>query len=322
MSTAKTNPERSLKIQSAPAAEAPRRALLRYFGGKWAIAPWVIDHLPPCRIYVEPFGGAASVLLRKARSPVEVYNDLDEEIVGIFEVMQDPLRCAELVRRLRRTPYSRVQFERAFQPSRDAVGRAQRAIVRAYQAFHHEALFNPRKTTFADARHRTGGSKSREWVSYPRGLAAIHRRLQGVVIERRDALEVIRAQDTPQTLFFVDPPYLPSTRSDSGYRCELSLAQHVELLERLKVVQGMVVLAGYPSELYDELLAGWGRVERPARAAGSMRARREVLWLSPSAVRALKVAGMGGDVKGVIHRVASMPRESAKASGKKRQNAR
>jgi len=64
----------------------PTRSLLRYFGGKWAIAPWVLSHLPPHRIYVEPFGGAASILLRKPRSRIEVYNDLDEEIVGIFRI--------------------------------------------------------------------------------------------------------------------------------------------------------------------------------------------------------------------------------------------
>jgi len=112
--------------------EVPTRSLLRYFGGKWAIAPWVLSHLPPHRIYVEPFGGAASILLRKPRSCVEVYNDLDEEIVGIFQTVQDPRQCQALMLRLRRTPYSRRVFETAFQSSRDPIIRAQRAIVRAY----------------------------------------------------------------------------------------------------------------------------------------------------------------------------------------------
>lgn len=264
--------------------ETPTRAALRYFGGKWAIAPWVLAHLPAHRIYVEPFGGAASVLLRKPRSKIEVYNDLDEEISGIFMVLQDPVQCAALVRRLKRTPYSRAQFELAFKSNADPVIRAQRAIVRAYQSFHHESLFNPKKTTFADARHRSGSAKSHEWVSYPRGLGAIHRRLQGVVIERRDALAVIKAQDTPDTLFFVDPPYLPATRSSSGYRHELDTAQHVALLETLKTVKGMVVLSGYPSALYDQALAGWQRVERQHSAAGSDRPRTEVMWISPAAV--------------------------------------
>lgn len=268
--------------------DAPHRSVLRYFGGKWAIAPWVLQHLPPHRVYVEPFGGAASVLLRKPRSRIEVYNDLDEEIVGIFQVIQRADTCAALVRRLHRTPYSRAEFERAFLATTDSVERAARAIIRSFMAFHHEALFNARKTTFADARHRTGNhSKAREWATYPRSLSAVRRRLRGVIIERRDAQEVIGVQDTPDTLFFVDPPYLPATRSKSGYRHELDTDQHVALLEKLLAVQGRVVLAGYPSDLYDGMLHGWRRVERPHRASGSARLRTEVLWINPAAQRAL-----------------------------------
>ena len=92
------------------------RSALRYFGGKWAIAPWVMAHQPPCRIYVEPFGGAASVLLRRPVSPVEVYNDLDEEIVGIFRVLQDPNLCAALIRRLRRTPMPALSLSAPLSP--------------------------------------------------------------------------------------------------------------------------------------------------------------------------------------------------------------
>jgi len=265
--------------------EHPTRALLRYFGGKWAIAPWILSHLPPHRIYVEPFGGAASILLRKPRSKVEVYNDLDETIVGILRTVQDPRQCQLLMRRLRRTPYSRSEYERAFQGSVDPVVRAQRAVVRAYQSFHHESLFGLRKTCFASAKHKRGSScKAHEWASYPRSLMAICRRLQGVVIECQPACEVIRTQDAPDTLFFIDPPYVPCTRSKSGYRHEMTEAEHVALLEQLRQVKGMVVLAGYPSKLYDSMLSDWQRLERPHRALASARPRTEVLWLSPHTV--------------------------------------
>lgn len=277
-----------LALRSDPSG--PKRSLLRYFGGKWAIAPWVMQHLPADhRIYVEPFGGAASVLLRKPRSKIEVYNDLDEEIVGIFNVVQDPVQCAALIRRLRRTPYSRCDFERSFLPTSDPIVRAQRAIIRCFMAFHHGSLFDPKKRTFADARHKTGHSKSHEWVSYPRHLVAIQKRLSGVIIERRDALDVMRAQDSPDTLFFVDPPYEPSTRSDTGYRHELDETQHVALLERLRTLKGMVVLAGYPSGLYDTVLHDWHRVHRQHYAAGSTTPRTEVLWISPSAAAKLQI---------------------------------
>jgi DNA adenine methylase len=262
------------------------RAALRYFGGKWALAPWIIAHIPPHRVYVEPFGGAASVLLRKPRSRVEFYNDLDEEIVGIFRVLQDTDQCRELFRRLHRTPYARREFERAFQSSADSIERARRAIVRAYMSFHHEALFNARhKTIFSNAHHRKGGSsKGREWMGYPRTLAVVCRRLRGVIIECRDARRVIADQDTPDALFFVDPPYVKSTRSHGGYRHELSDDDHVALLSQLRAIQGRATVCGFACALYDDLLHDWTRLTHSHyAAAGGMgsQKRTEVLWIKP-----------------------------------------
>ncbi|MDR0673310.1 MAG: DNA adenine methylase [Zoogloeaceae bacterium] len=261
------------------------RSALRYFGGKWAIAPWIIEHMPEHRVYVEPFGGAASVLLRKPRSKVEIYNDLDDEIVGLFRILQSPDRCRELVRILKRTPYARREFEQAFLQTADPLIRAQRAIIRAYMSFHHTALFNPGKNTFANARHRqkTGHCKAFEWNTYPRHLAHVCRRLRGVVIDHLDALDVIRVQDTADALFFVDPPYVASTRcKGSCYRHEMSDGQHLAFLALLKTVRGRVMISGYASALYDDTLAGWQRLTRKHYAAASgAKDRTEVLWISP-----------------------------------------
>lgn len=250
-----------------------RRPALRYFGGKWMLAPWIIENMPPHQVYVEPFAGGASVLIRKPRSATEIYNDLDGEIVGIFRVIQ----------LLKRTPYSRAEYLLAFEPSRDPVIRAQRAIIRAYMSIHHIALFDMSKSSgFASAR----GHES--WTRYPRCLSAVCKRLQGVVIEQRDAFRVIDLNDSLETLFFVDPPYLPSTRcsGDARYRNELSDTDHVRLLERLNAIQGRAMISGYPSKLYDEMLDGWERLEKPhfARANGSRKAI-EVLWISPQKKR-------------------------------------
>jgi DNA adenine methylase len=271
---------------------APTRALLRYFGGKWAIAPWVLAHLPAHRIYCEPYGGAASILLRKPRSKIEVYNDLDEEIVGIFRVVQDPVTCRALMRRLRRTPYARGEFERAFAASSDPVVRAQRAITRSFMAFHPDALLNPRNKSFSHARYLSGGtSMAREWMTYPRSLVAICQRLQGAIIEYCPALNVIGTEDADDTLFFIDPPYLHATRSGGAfYRHEMIKADHRAMLERLRSVKGLVVLAGYASELYDHALHDWRRITRPHHAAGSRKPCIEMLWINPGAAQSLCLA--------------------------------
>ncbi|MCL1960582.1 MAG: DNA adenine methylase, partial [Desulfovibrionaceae bacterium] len=185
---------------------------------------------------------------------------------------------------LTRTPYSRREFERAFEKATDPIDRARRAIVRCYMSFHHTALFNPKKSTFADARHNRGGSsKSSEWASYPRTLASVCRRLRGVIIEHSQAERVIRVQDSPDTLFFVDPPYVASTRDKNAkYRHEMSDEQHAALLTQLRGIKGRAIITGYASGLYDGLLHGWQRFERPHYAGGSgPQARTEVMWISP-----------------------------------------
>ncbi|UQA20939.1 hypothetical protein [Stenotrophomonas sp. NY11291] len=128
------------------------------------------------------------------------------------------------------------------------------------------------------------------WQKFPDGLAAIADRFSGVLIENRPAIEVMRQHDTPQTLHYVDPPYVHSTRvmqaGKAGYyRHEMAFQDHQELLTALLALRGMVAVSGYRTELYDDTLTGRQRVEITARiAAGRGGAiRTECLWISPAA---------------------------------------
>lgn len=108
--------------------EEPTRPILRYHGGKWLLAPWIISHFPEHRVYVEPFGGAASVLLQKGRSYAEVYNDLDGEVVNLFRVVRD--HGHELLQKLHLTPFSRVDFMDSYKRSTDPIDQAWRVTWR------------------------------------------------------------------------------------------------------------------------------------------------------------------------------------------------
>lgn len=261
-----------------------RRPVMRYHGGKWRLAPWIVSHFPEHRVYVEPFGGAASVLLRKPRSYAEVYNDLDSEVVNVFRVLRD--RPGEIERLLRLTPFARDEFDLSYEPAEDEVEQARRTILRAFLG-HGTCSTAGWSTGFRAKSFAHGTPAAADWAHYPSHVASFASRLAGVVIEHRPALEVIEKHDSSETLYYVDPPYLWETRNPGtsattkdAYRHELTSEQHVELLEALKRVQGMVVLSGYPAPVYDEVL-GW---EADTRAALADRAapRTEVLWLSPN----------------------------------------
>jgi DNA adenine methylase len=260
----------------------PTRPVLRWHGGKWLLAPWIIANLPPHRVYVEPFGGAASVLIRKPRSYAEVYNDLDQDVVNLFRVLREPEAAERLVAAVALTPFARDEQVQAYEPSADPVERARQLIVRSFMGFGSNG--HNRKTGFRANSNRSGTTPSRDWANYPAGLAEVVQRFAGVVVENRDAKDVMAAHDGPDTLHYVDPPYVTATRSDAGadYAHEMTDEQHAELLAFLPTLAGKVVLSGYPHPAYDAALPGWRRVERKALADGA-RERVEVLWINPSA---------------------------------------
>jgi DNA adenine methylase len=263
------------------------RPALRYHGGKWKLADWIIGQFPAHRVYVEPFGGGASVLLRKPRAYGEIYNDLCDEVVVLFRVLRDPAQAARLRHLLELTPFARSEFELAYATTDDPVERARRLVIRSFMGFGSDGHNRMVKTGFRANSNRSGTTPAHDWVTYAACLPAIVERLQGVVIENRPAAQVIAAHDGPTTLHYVDPPYLPSTRSEKSrkgggkyhaYTHEMSEADHDALLDQLVAVEGAVVLSGYPHPLYDAKLAGWRRLEREALADGA-RPRTEVLWI-------------------------------------------
>lgn len=259
------------------------RPPVKWHGGKHYMASRIIDSLPPHHTYVEPFGGAASVLLNKEPSPVEVYNDLDERITRLFRVLRD--NAEELHRRLTLTPYSEVEFLNAEEPHDDEVEQARRDYVR-WRLSH-----GGRGKDFSFTRHRVRRGMADVVSAYLSAvddqLPLIAERLRSVQIVCRPALDVIRYWDGPDTLFYCDPPYLPETRAAGSrdvYGVEMTEEDHRALADELRRCQGRVVLSGYPSALYDDLYRGWRvvEVEIANHAAGASEKRRmtECLWMN------------------------------------------
>lgn len=268
---------------------AVTRPALRYHGGKYRTAPWIIAHLPAHRIYVEPFGGAASVLLRKPRAEFEIYNDLDADIVNVFRVLRDPPAAERLARLLMLTPWSRREFDLSYTPADEPIERARRTIVRCFMA-HGSTSRRKGATGFRSKWHpnRRGGGAG-DWPGYPAAIPAFVERLASVVIEERPAEYMIDRYDGADVLFYCDPPYPHVTRTsafkrgdDVAYAHEMSDDDHRRLAVKLHRCAGAVVISGYPCALYDdELYHGWQRTTKRTVADRGV-ARLECLWMKPA----------------------------------------
>jgi len=241
--------------------------------------------LPAHKNYVEVFGGAAGVLLRKPRSNTEVYNDLDRQVFGFFQILRDKKQRAQLCKQIALTPFSRDEFDLSFEATDEPIEAARRFVVRCTFG-HGTASVNPDCSNgMRTGDHRAGKSYAREWTGLPAAIQAAGQRFQGVTLENLDFRALIPKFENPDTVFYVDPPYPLSTRCVHGksYTHEMSDLDHRDLAWLLKQVKGKVLISGYECRLYGELYGDWIRHEKNTTASGQNGAvqRTEVLWIKP-----------------------------------------
>lgn len=261
-----------------------KRPALRYYGSKWRIAPWIIAHFPEHRSYVEVFGGGAGVLLRKPRSKVEVYNDLDSQAYRFFSILREPQSLDRLVRLIELTPFSREEFGTCLETSDDPVESARRFVARSFMA-HGTCSIDPNDSNgFRSCDIRAGKSYASEWAGVPAALRAVATRMIGVSLENLDFRKLIPKFDDPDTLYYCDPPYPMSTRAagGKGYVHELTDRDHGVLAWFLRQLKARVIISGYDCPLYQRLYGDWHRAEKKTTANGQSGAvpRTEVIWMN------------------------------------------
>ena len=272
------------------------RPILRYHGGKFAIRKWITSFFPEHIRYLEPFCGAASVLMAKAPAYGEIIGDLDDRIVNLFRVLQDD----ELSERLRKlcylTPFAREVFNGTYTEARtevlnaqnpfDPVRQAHDLIVRSFFGY---GCVSQTQNGFRSVRKDTN-SPAVDWSRWPDHIPAFVERLRRVVVENMPALDLIERYDIEDGLIYCDPPYVHDTRTlhQGTYFHEMTDDDHRELAEKLHQCKSYVVISGYPSGLYNELFGDWPQFSRKAHADKAAE-RTEVVWLSPRTADALEL---------------------------------
>ena len=265
------------------------RPILRYPGAKWWVANWVLDNMPPHEGYLEPYFGSGAVFFGKPKSPREVINDLDGDVVNFFRVCRK--NPDALARTLSLTPWAREEYQQAIDgPAADAVERARRFVVRYWMSYGSCPRPGSGWRHTTGKRHHTGPDYPMQWQHLPDLVQQAADRLLAAQIENKPAVEVIAAHNGPDVLIYADPPYLPGTRASKDlYTCEMVEADHEEMLRVLLAHTGMVMLSGYDNAMYRDYLAGWDVQTARSRADGGGK-RTECLWRNPAAVERCKEA--------------------------------
>lgn len=279
---------------------------LKWHGGKCYLADWIISLMPPrCKKpnapapddtgwlhYVEPFAGGLAVLLANDPEGIsEVVNDKNRDLLNFWQVMQDGPMFDQFKRLVEAKPFA----QEAWQQATAHLNNWASEIIK--DCVYHAAQFfiACRQSLAGRMKGFTGITKTRTrrgmneqvsaWLNAIEGLPAVHERLKRVLILNDDALAVIRSQDGPRTLFYLDPPYLHETRASTGeYEHEMSEGDHEKLLVTLSGIDGRFLLSGYHSELYDDAAKHYGwrcherQIDNKAAGGKTKRVMTECVW--------------------------------------------
>ena len=250
------------------------KAILKYPGGKWRIADWIIGHFPEHKVYCEPFFGSGAVLFNKKPVYTETVNDMDGNIVNLFYVCREyPDELAQLIKL---TPFARDEFKNCYEKSDNPIEQARRTLVRYHQSF---GTANSSKNSWKNTQTYGGPRCATMWNYLPETIIECCERLKNVQIENIDAVELIKRYDNENTLIYCDPPYLQDIRRKNIYAVEMDTEKHIELLAAVKNSKSKIVLSGYDSDLYNSELSEWYTDEIQTTAQMGLH-RTEKLWMN------------------------------------------
>lgn len=256
------------------------RSIIKYPGAKWRLADWIISYFPKHHSYLEPFFGSGAILFSKNRSAIETVNDLDGDVVNLFEwIRKDPERLAQ---EIYFTPYARDIYEKAYAAQgveTDSFSKAKYFYIRMMMG-HGFRTTGEKVGWKNDVQGREASYATKHWCTLPDVIMEAAERLRGVQIENRPAIDLIKRFNYPNVLIYADPPYVLSTRvNKKQYRHEMTDEDHRELIEVLRAHSGPVIISGYASELYCNALDDWHQEKKKTRAQSGSE-REEILWMN------------------------------------------
>lgn len=248
-----------------------------YYGGKYNHVEKLYRLFPRHKCFVDVFGGSGVVVLNKEPA-IDVYNDIDGNVVNFFRVLRE--KPEELVRLLELTPYAREEFlycQKNFDKDNTDIERARMFFMACAGGFGHKI-----RGGWAKDMGRLCG-----FYNHMDNFSAISKRFRKILIENKPFDEIIKQYDDVNVFFYCDPPYCPETRkTNKDYQNEMTDLQHIELSALLHSIKGKFLLSGYPSQLYSELYTDMtcmtfeSKLSLNPKAKKIDKARTEALWMN------------------------------------------
>lgn len=251
--------------------------VLRYPGSKWRIADQLVSNIPEHKSYLEPYFGSGAVLFNKPPSPIETINDLDDDVINLFQCIRD--HSQQLAAMIAAIPYSRKVYDSQFSiVSKDPVDKACAFLIKCWQGY----VFKTSGIKTGWKRDKTGRERAynlSNWYHLPEWIEEIAERLRNIQIEHKPALDLIREFDSPDSFFYLDPPYLLNTRSAKQYQHEMTEEDHIQLLETIVHCSAQIMISGYDTPLYNDYLHTWDTLRIPNQTTSGV-IREEIVWMN------------------------------------------
>lgn len=223
------------------------RAPMSYPGGKNKLAPKIIEYLPYYGKYVEPFGGSAAVLLSRRKDKLEVFNDRYAGVVAFYRCLRDKNKTDQLKNLLNLTVHSREEF----QWCKESWHKDQLSDVERAARWYYMTMYSFSRLGRNFGRSTTCTARLPSIRDIVPQFDEIHERFKYVQVENQDWYDCLIEYDSPETVFYLDPPYLATSKG--AYKEDMTHDDHVTLIKTIDSLDGFVALSGYDNDLYNSL---------------------------------------------------------------------
>jgi len=227
---------------------------IKYFGGKSTMFNNILEHFPPSDTYdtyIEPFGGSFSIGLKKPETPIEIYNDLEQNVYSLYKVISDTELFEQFKTKCDLVYYSEDLRKEFKEKLKQEISILDRAFYFFYvNRTSHNGIGGISINTVI--RRKMGKSVS-DFLSAIDRLPELHQRLSKVIVLNRSGIDVINRYNLPNVFIYCDPPYVQSTRGDTRYIVDMDDETHNQFLDSVINANSKILISGYDCPLYDRL---------------------------------------------------------------------